>query len=160
MSGFLQEALKQRQVAYSELPNGDVFFRRADGSGMFVRRHDDGSYDWSVNAARNDINLMDFRSPERHRPEEVLQRIDSFIGRAVSGRLFIDTLGIVRQSMEMGMSREEAERIATLARDLVLEMHGSGMDAHEIRNRFAEIHEQLRRERLGGTSESVPRAGL
>ena len=155
MSAFLREALQERRVAYSELPNGDLFFRRADGQGMFVRPYSDGSYDWSVNAARNDTNLLDFRSPERHRPEEVLQRIDSFMGSVVSGPVFIDTLGMVRHSMDLGMSREEAERVATIARNLVLEMHEAGMDAHEIRNRFAEIHEQLRRERLGSAEPSV-----
>ena len=152
MSGFLQKALKDRQAEYSELPNGDIFFQRADGHGMFVRPYDDGSCDWSINAARTGPNLMDFRSPERHGAEEVLRRIDDFLGLVVSGPVVIDTLGLVKQSMKLGMSRERAEQIAKIAREMVLDMHNSGMNAGEIRTRFAEIHAQLQQERLGVVS--------
>jgi hypothetical protein len=61
--------------------------------------------------------------------------------------------------MELGMSPKEAEKIATIARNFALEMHESGMDAEEIKSRFGEIHEQLRRERLD-CSESAGALGV
>lgn len=132
-----------------ELPNGDVFFRRSDGQGMFLRAYSDGTYDWCVNAARNDTNLMDFRSREQHELREVLRRIDDFLGLIVWGDVVIDTLGLMRRLMAQGMTRKDAESFTQAARDFAQAMHASGMDANEIRNRFAEIHEQLRRERTG-----------
>lgn len=160
MPDLIKSALEAGNVAYSELSNGDIFFRRSDGDGMYVRAHGDGTYDWCVNVARNDTNLMDFRAAERHTVEETLHRIDDFVGLAVSGRVVIDTLGLVQQSMERGMTRETAERVAEHARDLILEMHASGMDAHEIKTRFTEIQEQLRRERLRPLGNDPIQAGL
>jgi hypothetical protein len=90
---------------------------------------------------------MDYRPRERHGLEEALQRVDDFIGLIVFGHVVIDTLGLVQQSMAQGMSRENAEKVAEAARNFALAMHESGMDAEEIRNRFAEIHEQFRRDR-------------
>jgi hypothetical protein len=76
----------------------------------------DGTYDWSQNSARNDTNLMDFRAAAHHGLPAVLQRVDDFLGLVVSGRVVIDTLGMVRSSMAQGMGRENAERIAAIAR--------------------------------------------
>jgi hypothetical protein len=155
----LKTALEARGVKFKELANGDVFFRRPhDEQSMYVRRHDDGTYDWSQNAARSDTNVMDFRRPEHHALTEVLRRVDDFLGLIVSGRVVIDTLGMVRKSMERGMGRANAERIAAVARNFALEMHESGMDADEIRTRFEEIHDQLQRERLGRPARVEPSA--
>lgn len=153
MADPVKQALQERQVAFSELPNGDIFFRRSDGHGMYVRPHPDGSYDWSVNAALNDTNLMDFRAPERRSLRELIQRIDDFLGLVVSGSLVIDTLGLVQRSMEQGLSREQAENVVKVAREFALEMHESGMDAREIRSRFDEFVGQLRSERESGDSQ-------
>ena len=144
----IEKLLLRHGISPQETSNGDIFFRRNDGQGMYVRPHIDGDYDWSVNAAQNDTNLMDFRPPERHELGEVLYRMENFIVSAVPGRVVIDTLGLIRGSLALGMSREDAERAAEKAREFVLGMHESGMDAHEIKMRFAEIHEQLRRERV------------
>jgi len=145
----LRQHLRARDIQYSELPNGDVFFRRNDGQGMYVRAYEDGTFDWCVNAARNDTNLMDFRQREKHELEDVLQRIDDFLGLIVWGDVVIDTLGLVRDSIAQGMTRNDAEKIAEAARNFSKAMHESGMDAKEIRSRFGEIHEQLRRQRIG-----------
>ena len=64
------------------------------------------------------------------------------------GRLILDTLGWVYKSMEMGMTREEAERAVMATRDFIREMEAAGMSGEEIRQRFAEIHEDLKRQRL------------
>ena len=150
MSDALKAALSARDVKFSELSNGDVFFRRPyDSQSMYIREDAEGTYDWSQNAARNDTNLLDFRATGKHDLSEVLRRVDDFLGLVVSGRIVIDTLGMVRQSMALGMGRENAERIAMVARDFAIEMHNSGMDAEEIKGRFEQIHEQLRREHLG-----------
>jgi len=154
----LRQHLLARNVRFEELPNGDVFFRRSDGQGMYVRAYNDGTFDWCVNAARNDTNLMDFRSRERHDPKEALQRIDDFLGLIVWGEVVIDTLGLVRDSIAKGMSPKEAEKVAEAARNFSRAMHDSGMDASEIRNRFAEIHEQLRRERASRVTSDVQEA--
>ena len=154
----LRQYLRAHNVQFAELPNGDIFFRRSDGRGMYVRAYRDGTYDWCVNAARNDTNLMDFRPREQHELDEVLQRIDDFLGLIVWGDVVIDTLGLVRQSIAQGMTREDAERVVEATRNFALAMHESGMDAKEIRNRFVEIHEQLRRERtgqVGGDAQEV-----
>jgi hypothetical protein len=133
---------------YDETSAGDLFFQRHDGQGMYVRSFDDGTYDWSVNVARNDTNLMEFREPQKHRLEEVLQRIDDFLAGTVPGRLVLDTLGLVHRSMALGMSREEAERAAIATRDFIFEMHEAGMSADEIKRRFGHIHADLKRQRL------------
>ncbi len=151
----LRKSLDARDVACTEMPNGDFFFRRRDGQGMYVRPHPDGTYDWSVNAAENHTNLMDFRAPERHELAEVLGRVEDFLDSVVSGRVVIDTLGLVQGSVALGMSVDEAERFAETARGFVIEMHESGMDAHEIKTRFDEIHEQLRRERVNQPQASA-----
>lgn len=151
----LRQHLRARNIQFAELPNGDFFFRRNDGQGMYVRAFRDGTFDWCVNAARNDANLMDFRQREQHELEEVLQRIDDFLGLIVWGDVVIDTLGLVRQSIAQGMTRKDAEKVAEAARNFALAMHESGMDANEIRNRFSEIHEQLRRERTGQVKRDV-----
>lgn len=144
----VKAALRERNVPFEERPDGDIFFvRNYDGRGMYVRSHEDGTYDWSIGAGPRDP-LMDYTAPERHDLEEVGRRIDDFLGLIVAGPLVIDTLSLVRRSMESGMGRETAEKVAHVARDLALKMHEAGMDAHEIRNRFAYIHEQLKRERL------------
>jgi hypothetical protein len=159
-SDALTAALEARNVKFTELANGDIFFRRQhDGQSMYIRRHNDGTYDWSQNAARNDTNLMDFSRPEHHDLAEVLRRVDDFLGLIVSGRVVIDTLGIVRKSMAQGMGRANAERIAAIARNFALEMHQSGMDADEIRTRFEEIHDQLKRERLDQSPVEVGSRG-
>jgi hypothetical protein len=85
--------------------------------------------------------------------------VDDFLGLIVSGRVVIDTLGIVRKSMAQGMGRANAERIAAIARNFALEMHQSGMDADEIRTRFEEIHDQLKRERLDQSPVEVGSRG-
>ncbi|MGZ8322658.1 MAG: hypothetical protein ACXW3N_06070 [Rhodoplanes sp.] len=143
----LRQHLRARNIEFSNLPDGDAFFRRSDGQGMYLRAYADGSYDWCVNAARNDTNLMDFRPRESHRLEEVIRRIDDFLDGTVWGSVILDTLGLVQPLMERGLSREDAEKAVEAARTFVLDMHKDGMDAGEIRNRFIEIHEQLRRER-------------
>lgn len=159
MTEALRSALKARGVEFTELATGDIFFRRQhDGQSMYIRVHDDGTYDWSQNAGRNDTNLMEYRSPEHHEISEVLRRVDDFLGLVVSGRVVIDTLGMVRKSMQQGMGRATAERIASIARNFAVEMHESGMDADEIRDRFEEIHAQLERERLGHSSAPTGRS--
>jgi hypothetical protein len=145
----VKQHLHARSVRFSELHGGDIFFRRSDGQGMYVREYPDGTYDWCVNAARNDTNLMDFRPRESHRVEEVISRIDHFLDLTVWGDVVLDTLTLVQPLMEKGMSREEAEKAVEAARTFALKMHEKGMDAREIRNRFTEIIEQLRRERIG-----------
>jgi hypothetical protein len=155
MIGELKQQLQARNIQFAELANGDVFLRRNDGQGMYVRAFQDGTYDWCVNAARNDTNLMDFRAREQYELKDVLRRVDDFLGRIVWGDVVIDTLGLVRQSIAEGMTRGDAEKLAEAARNFALAMHESGMDAKEIRNRFTEIHEQLRRERNGQVGKKV-----
>ncbi|NJO54565.1 MAG: hypothetical protein HC829_06745 [Bacteroidales bacterium] len=155
----LKQQMLARNIEFSELATGDLFLRRGDGQGMYVRADDEGTFDWCVNVARNDLNLMDFRKREQHDLDEVLRRIDDFLGSIVFGDVVIDTLGLVRQSMAQGMTRQEAENAAAAARNFAQAMHASGMDASEIRNRFAEIHEQLRRERTGETMLDRAREG-
>ena len=146
----IKTALKERDVPFEERANGDVFFvRPQDGVGMYVRSLDDVSYDWSVGAGPDDP-LMDYRAPEHHDLRQTVQRIETFLAQIVPGAIMIDTLEIARRSMELGMEREAAERLARGAADYASQMNDAGMDAHEIRNRFGEIHEQLKRERLSG----------
>jgi len=149
----LKAALRARDVQFAELENGDIFLRRpGDRQSMYIRTHADGTYDWSQNSARNDTNLMDYRTAAHHGLPEVLQRVDDFLGLVVSGRVVIDTLGMVHSSMAQGMGRENAERIAAIARRIAIDLHESGMPADEIKVRFEEVHEQLRRERIAEIS--------
>ena len=148
MRAEIQELLGKHGITPQVMANGDIFFRRNDGQGMYVRRYSDGAYDWSVNAALNDTNLMDFRPPERRELGELLYRMGNFIRFVVPGRVVIDTLGLIRDSLALGLSRDDAEKAAEKAREFVVDMHESGMDAHEIKMRFQEINEQLKRERV------------
>ncbi len=149
MMDRFKQHLQARNVEFAERPNGDIFFRRNDGQGMYLRAYPDGAYDWCVNAGRNDTNLMDFRPRESHDAKDVLRRVDDFLDGAVSGNVILDTLGLLHALMAQGMSREEAEKAVGVVREFVRAMHESGMDANEIRNRFTEIQGQLRRERTG-----------
>jgi hypothetical protein len=72
--------------------------------------------------------------------------------------LILDTLGWVYKSMELGMTREQAEAAAMASRDFIREMEAAGMEGEEIQQRFAEIHEDLKRQRLA--REARENAGL
>lgn len=62
--------------------------------------------------------------------------------------LILDTLGWVYKSMERGMTREQAEAAALASRNFIRDMEAAGMEPDEIRQRFAEIHDDLKRQRL------------
>jgi hypothetical protein len=62
--------------------------------------------------------------------------------------LILDTLGWVYKPMERGMSREQAEAAAMATRDFIRDMEAAGMGPEEIKQRFAEIHDDLKRQRL------------
>jgi len=62
--------------------------------------------------------------------------------------LILDTLGWVYKAMERGMTREQAEAAAIANRDFIRDMAAAGMEPEEIKQRFAEIHDDLRRQRL------------
>lgn len=140
----IKNHLQSREIGFVETAEGDLLFQRKDGQGMFVRSYQDGTYDWSVNEARNKTNLMDFRAPSKRSLNETLRRVDEFWDGKLPGRLVIDTLGIVQGAMALGLSREQAERAATAAGKLASDMHNAGLDAGEIRERFAGIEGQLR----------------
>ena len=72
--------------------------------------------------------------------------------------LILDTLGWVYKSMERGMSREQAEAAAMATRDFIRDMEAAGMEPEEIKQRFAEIHDDLKRQRL--EREAQERTGL
>ena len=127
---------------------------------MYVRQNPDGSLDWSINDARNDTNLMDFRHRNHHALATAIQRIDDFLGHVVFGRVMIDTLGMVKQCMDLGMSRENAERIVMAARSFAMGMHESGMDAEEIRDKFEEVYGELRGEAPRSRRQRTGEAGL
>lgn len=134
----VEDYLRQRGIAFSETPEGDILFRGRDGRPMFIRAHEDGTYDWSVNDAGNDTNLLDYRETMRRSEVEVLDRIDGFWTEAEPGNLLLDTLGMVERALALGLSREQAEHAVIVAREAILAMHKSGMDAKEIKVRFAE----------------------
>ena len=66
--------------------------------------------------------------------------------------LILDTLGWVYKAMERGMTREQAEAAAIATRDFMREMEVAGMDGDQIKQRFVEIHEDLKRQRLEGAA--------
>ena len=134
----IKDYLRQRDIAYSETPEGDIFFRGKDERPMFIRAYEDGTYDWSVNDAGNDTNLLDYREPMRRSEVEVLDRIDGFWTQTQPGTLLLDTLGMVKRALDLGLTREQAEQTVIVAREGILAMHKSGMDAKEIKARFAE----------------------
>ena len=70
--------------------------------------------------------------------------------------LILDTLGWVYKSMERGMTREQAEAAAMASRDFIREMEAAGMEGEEIQQRFAEIHDDLRRQRLEREARENP----
>lgn len=72
--------------------------------------------------------------------------------------LNLDTLGWVYKAMERGMTREQAEAAAMATRDFIRDMEAAGMEGEEIRQRFGEIHDDLKRQRL--EREARERTGL
>ena len=62
--------------------------------------------------------------------------------------LILDTLGWVYKSMERGMTREQAEAAAIATRDFIRDVEAAGMEPEEIRQRFGEIQDDLKRQRL------------
>lgn len=134
----IKDYLRQRGIAYSETAEGDIYFQGGDRRPMFIRAYDDGTYDWSVNDADINTNLLDYREPMRRSEVEVLERIDALLSKHEAGTLLLDTLGMVERALALGLSREQAEQAVSVAREAILAMHDSGMDAKEIRARFAE----------------------
>jgi hypothetical protein len=76
----ITDFLNNKGIAFSFLSANQLFFRRPDGRGMYVREYPEDEYDWCVNHPHNDTNYMELRRPVKQSMAEALDAVQSFAG--------------------------------------------------------------------------------
>jgi hypothetical protein len=75
----IHDLLDAVNVPHTVLSTGELFFRRPTGRGvMYVRRYDDGAFDWARND-HSDENLMELRSPKKERAGKAIAAVREFL---------------------------------------------------------------------------------